>query len=99
MNEETAKKLMLEAIEEAKQSKCEDDRQHPKVGAVLSDENGKILLRSHRGQEVPGGHAEFHIFRNAKRQGVDVRGKILFVTLEPCIRRGEKKTPCAVRVA
>lgn len=90
---------MREAIEEARKSRSEDNRAHPKVGAILADENGNILCRSHRGEEESGGHAEFHILRKAERAGTEARGKTLFVTLEPCTRRSGTKIPCAVRVA
>lgn len=91
--------LMREAIEEAKKSRSEDNRPHPKVGAILADEEGKILYRSHRGEEEKGGHAEYHILRKAEKDGVDLKKATLFVTLEPCTRRGEQKIPCAIRIA
>jgi pyrimidine deaminase RibD-like protein len=99
MNQQREAQLMRDAIEEAKKSQPEDNRPRPKVGAILADENGEILCRSYRGEEEVGGHAEFHIFRKAKREGVSPCGKTLFVTLEPCTRRGEGKIPCAIRVA
>ncbi len=99
MDETRKRELMIESIEEAKKSKAEDSRPHPKVGAILADANGKILYRSHRGEEVGGGHAEFHIFEKAKKDNCDLRDATLFVTLEPCTRRGKDKIPCAVRVA
>jgi pyrimidine deaminase RibD-like protein len=90
--------LMREAIIEAHKSQAEDSRNHPLVGAIVTDDDGKILLRAHRGENAGGGHAEFLIFEKAKREGIDVNGKTLFVTLEPCTRRGPGKIPCAVRV-
>lgn len=90
---------MREAIAEAKKSRSEDNRPHPKVGAVLADRDGKILYKSHRGEEEKGGHAEFHIFCKAEKDAADLSKTTLFVTLEPCTRRGEDKVPCAVRVA
>ena len=89
---------MREAIAEAHKSQVEDSRPHPLVGAIITDDEGNILLRSHRGENGSGGHAEFLIFEKAKSKQVDLNNKTLFVTLEPCTRRGPGKVPCAVRV-
>jgi pyrimidine deaminase RibD-like protein len=91
--------IMRLAIAEAKKSKAEDGRPHPKVGAVLVDETGAVLYQSFRGEEKAGGHAEFHILAKATKDKRDLKGAVLFVTLEPCTRRGESKIPCAIRVA
>ncbi|MGM4931995.1 deaminase [Tardiphaga sp. 619_E2_N8_5] len=98
MNDALKLHLMREAMEEAHKSHAEDDRNHPRVGAVLADEDGNILLRAHRGENESGGHAEFLLFQKAENEGIDLRDKTLFVTLEPCTRRGTGKIPCAVRV-
>jgi pyrimidine deaminase RibD-like protein len=100
MISETRKlELMRETVQEALRSVPEDDRPHPKVGALLTDADGKIKYRAHRGEEELGGHAEFHLFRKAERDGFNTKDCVLFVSLEPCTRRGKDKTPCAVRVA
>lgn len=49
--------FMRLAIEEAKQSKPEDKRVHPFVGAVVVRE-GRVLASACRGAMVPGDHAE-----------------------------------------
>ncbi|MGV3659119.1 MAG: deaminase [Prosthecobacter sp.] len=91
--------LMNEAIAEAKLSKAEDSRIHPKVGAILvNSDTGEILFRSHRGEDDNGGHAEYNIFEKAAKAGYDTSLTSLFVTLEPCTRRGKDKIPCAVRI-
>jgi pyrimidine deaminase RibD-like protein len=90
--------LMREAICEAHKSQAEDNRNHPLVGAIVTDDEGNILLRAHRGENGSGGHAEFLIFQKAETEKLDLKGKTLFVTLEPCTRRGAGKIPCAVRV-
>jgi pyrimidine deaminase RibD-like protein len=90
--------LMREAVIEAHKSQAEDGRTHPLVGAIITDDEGKILLRAHRGENGEGGHAEYLIFEKARKEGIDVSEKTLFVTLEPCTRRGPGKIPCAVRV-
>src|ERR1700694_2074978 len=99
MDENLKLKLMREAISEAHKSQAEDGRNHPLVGAIITDDDGKIFLRAHRGENGGGGHAEFLIFQKAQDEKIDLSDKTLFVTLEPCTRRGAGKIPCAVRVA
>lgn len=89
--------ICRETITEAKASVPEDDRPHPLVGAILVGADGSILVRAHRG-ERPKRHAEFCLLEKAQEQGIDTTSCTLFVTLEPCIRRGPDKVPCAVRV-
>ena len=91
--------LMHAAIEEAKKSVGEDERIHPKVGAVLADTSGKVIFRAHRAEFGDAGHAEYTLLEKVKKAGTSIEGTILFVTLEPCTRRGKEKIPCAVRVA
>lgn len=91
---------MKAAIAEARNSRGEDDRLHPLVGAVLTDKTGKILFTAHRGMDGAGGHAEYNLLKELdKNAGLNRSELSLFVTLEPCSRRSERKTPCAVRVA
>ncbi len=89
--------LMREAINEAKKSATEDEGVHPMVGAVIADQDGKILHRAHRGEE-PGCHAEFLCLRKAESAGQNLTDCLLFVTLEPCTARGPGKTACASRI-
>ena len=91
--------MMERAIEVAKQSKPEDDRHHPLVGAILVDAEGNEVLSRYRGQDGGGAHAEYALIEAAKNQKIDLCDKMLFVTLEPCSRRSPGKLPCAVRVA
>jgi pyrimidine deaminase RibD-like protein len=84
-------------LAEAKLSTAEDERHHPFVGAILTTQDGEILASAHRG-ETEGGHAEFCLIEKAKAKGIDLSECILFVTLEPCIKRGVGKVPCAVRI-
>ena len=99
MDQSKIRALMERAIEVARQSEAEDDRLHPKVGAVLADEQGNELLAACRGQGGAGGHAEYTLLQKAKEAGIALGDKTLFVTLEPCSRRSPDKLPCAVRVA
>jgi pyrimidine deaminase RibD-like protein len=87
--------LMRIAIEEATLSQPEDARPHPKVGAVLASADGEILVRAHRGEEPGGRHAEQILFGKARRHGIPAAGCSLFMTLEPCTRRGLDTMPCA----
>ena len=88
----TFEKHMRLAIDEAKASKTEDERAHPRVGAVLIHD-GTVLASAHRGELGAGDHAEFTIFEK-KLQGMDLKGSTLFTTLEPCTSRRTHK-PCA----
>ena len=46
------------AVTEAAKSRSEDDRRHPKVGAVIV-KAGKVRMTGFRGNPNPGDHAEF----------------------------------------
>lgn len=98
LSQEKVEELMLEAIIESEKSVPEDERIHPKVGAVLTDSKGNILVRSHRGEDGNGGHCEYTLLREAVHNQIDLNDKILFVTLEPCTSRGRGKIPCAQRI-
>ena len=64
---------------------------NPMVGAVLV-KAGKIIGRGwHRRAGAP--HAEIEAIRAAEKNGVPVRGAILYITLEPCSTQG-RTPPC-----
>lgn len=84
--------FMTLAIEAGKKSTCEDERSHPKVGAVIV-RDGKVLETAYRGELGNGDHAEYTLFEK-KLNGSDVAGTALFTTLEPCTARNTKK-PCS----
>ena len=98
LNNEQELRLMAETVQEAKKSVSEDDRIHPKVGALLATQQGEVLCRAHRG-ESPGAHAEFTLFEKAKAENISLDNCILFASLEPCTGRGPDKIPCVERVA
>lgn len=96
IDQDTLKFLMKESIEEARKCKPEDKRSHPKVGAVLADEQGNIIQKAHRNEGGNGEHAEFMCIRKAREADQNIKNSILFATLEPCTaRKGWKKKPCA----
>jgi len=93
------RELMELAIEESEKSVSEDDRIHPKVGAVIANEQGRIVAKAHRGEEGHGDHAERIAFSKAEAADfTDFSTATLFTTLEPCTRRGADKKPCSERI-
>ena len=59
---------------------------NPMVGAVLVKEN--VILGEGWHIRAGEGHAEVNAFADAAKKGNDVKGAILYVTLEPCSTRG-----------
>lgn len=87
------------AVKVAAQSRSEDERVHPLVGAVLSGEDGRVIMTASRGEGGPGTHAEYHLLKKMTESGVlDLSDKSLYVTLEPCTNRSAGKNPCAQRI-
>lgn len=91
MNEETYKNLAL-AIQIGKQSQPEDNRSHPKVGAVAIID-GEVVGSSYRGELSDGDHAEYTLLEK-KLASVSMEGATLITTLEPCVSRNRHK-PCS----
>lgn len=89
---------METAVKIAESTIFEDQRPHPKVGAVLANKQGVIVATAFRGQFGKGDHAEYILLEKAKEAGIDLTHLTLYTTLEPCIARGHRKTACAVRV-
>ena len=89
---------MQRTIEIAQKSVSEDGKISPKVGAVLTDDDGNVLMDCYRGETGRGNHCEYGLLKKAKKEGIDTKNKILFVTLEPCTSRGHGKTPCSKRI-
>lgn len=102
--------FMEAAIEQMQLSKTQNrpTKPDPIVGGVLVDEFGNIVAYSHRGEfgkedasekeyRMLGDHCEFNLLTK-KIQNIDLSRCKLFVTLEPCSKRGPSKTPCANRV-
>lgn len=89
------RQFMKMAIDEARKSRAEDGRFHPKVGAVVV-KDGRVLARAHRG-EIFGCHAEF-IALEKKLADQSLAGATVYTTLEPCTSRNDPKIPCAIRL-
>lgn len=83
-------RFMLEALRVAVKGRGSVEP-NPMVGAVIVRE-GKILSRGWH-EQFGGPHAEVQAFRAAERDGIDVRGATIYVTLEPCCHYG-KTPPC-----
>jgi len=84
------------AVAEAKKSRAEDDRTHPRVGVVIVQEGGQVTT-SHRGELGPGDHAEFTVLEK-KLSSHFLAGATVYTTLEPCTTRNHPKLPCAFRL-
>lgn len=69
-----------------------DVEPNPMVGAVIVRDG--IVLGQGWHKKFGGPHAEIEAFLDAKRNGADVRGAEMYVTLEPCCHYG-KTPPCA----
>ena len=69
-----------------------DTTPNPRVGCVIV-RDGKVLAA---GSTQPAGqaHAEVDALRAAARDGIDVRGATVYVSLEPCSHHG-RTPPCA----
>jgi pyrimidine deaminase RibD-like protein len=89
------RRFALLAIEEAKKSVAEDDRPHPKVGAVVV-KDGKVLAKAHRGENTKS-HAEY-VALEEKLSSETLAGATVYTTLEPCIKRNPPKICCAQRL-
>jgi len=84
-------KFMKMAIKEARKSKAEDKRIHPKVGVVIV--KGDFQGRAFRGEKGAGEHAEYTALER-KYPRKSIAGATVYVTLEPCTTRKHPKTPC-----
>jgi pyrimidine deaminase RibD-like protein/NTP pyrophosphatase (non-canonical NTP hydrolase) len=88
--------FMRMAIDASRKCKGEDDRAHPKVGAVVV-KNGKVLAVTYRGELSDGEHAEYTALERKLADDV-LAGATVYTTLEPCTSRNHPKVPCADRL-
>jgi ATP-dependent DNA helicase RecG len=92
------RKFMQIAFEEMVRSRSEHkEKSDPMVGAVLVDKDGRHLGSTYRGDLRVGDHAEFTLIERYL-SSANLEGATLYVTLEPCVKRSPKKTPCAERI-
>lgn len=89
-------RFMRMAIDEARNSRHEDERPHPKVGAVVV-RDGEVLATAHRGELKLGEHAEFTAPERKLKDAV-LAGSTVYTTLEPCTSRNHPKVPCVQRL-
>lgn len=66
---------------------------NPLVGAVILDKNGVVAGYGWH-KKYGEAHAEVNAVRMAQKNGVDIKGGTIFVSLEPCSHYG-KTPPCA----
>jgi len=64
---------------------------NPRVGCVIV-KDGQMIGRGHT-QKVGGAHAEIQALADARKQGFDIAGSTVYVTLEPCAHTG-RTPPC-----
>jgi pyrimidine deaminase RibD-like protein len=88
------------AIEIAKKSTPEDDKPHPKVGAVAV-KHGQLLGVDCRtavetNGKKSGQHAEFRL--TSALGGGALDGATIYTTLEPCLDRNDPKVSCVDRL-
>jgi pyrimidine deaminase RibD-like protein len=88
------------AIEAAKKSSPENEKPHPKVGAVAV-KHGQLLGTACRTAvedkgKKNGQHAEFRL--TSALGGGDLDGATIYTTLEPCLNRSDPKVSCVDRL-
>lgn len=89
-SEITNSSFMLLAIDEAKKGEG-FTHPNPLVGAVLVKDSEVLATGYHH--RYGDLHAERDCLKNAREKGVDTKGAVMYVTLEPCCHTG-KQPPC-----
>jgi pyrimidine deaminase RibD-like protein len=88
--------FMEMAIDQARKSISEDERAHPKVGAVVVKDRA-VVATAFRGELGKGEHAEYTALER-KLPSETLAGATVYATLEPCTTRNHPKMPCAQRL-
>lgn len=89
----TQKEAIEYTINLAKKAIDNEIRPNPFVGAVILDQDGKILGEGYH-QKIGGPHAEVFAIEQALQKTADLSHATLYVSLEPCSHFG-KTPPCA----
>ena len=84
------------AVSEARKSRLEVGKPALFVGAVAA-RDGELIASAHRSERKLGDHAEFTLLE-LKLKNEILAGTTIYTTLEPCVKRGPKKIPCAKRL-
>ena len=96
----TPLELMKMAIEESHLSIPEHkDKTDPLVGAIIATNDGILLGKAHRGELREGEHCEFTLIERRLRD-TNLKGCVLYVTLEPCTDKSRKlpKRGCSTHI-
>jgi diaminohydroxyphosphoribosylaminopyrimidine deaminase/5-amino-6-(5-phosphoribosylamino)uracil reductase len=88
--------LLTLALAEQAVGLCEPN---PRVGCLIVSADGATVLGQGHTQAAGGPHAEVMALRDAQARGADVRGAIVYVTLEPCAHHGRTPPCCDALVA
>jgi ATP-dependent DNA helicase RecG len=83
--------LMQMAIDESHLSIPEhSDKTDLLVGAIIATADGEVLAKAHRGELREGEHCAFTLIER-KLVNVNLKGCVLYVTLEPCTDESREK--------
>ncbi len=72
---------------------------NPRVGCLILSADGRSVLGQGHTQAAGGPHAEVMALRDAQARGADVRGAIVYVSLEPCAHHGRTPPCCDALIA
>jgi pyrimidine deaminase RibD-like protein len=68
------------------------------VGSVIASPSGAILSTGYTHEFGEPWHAEEVAIEKARRNGVSLRGAVLYASMEPCGQRLSGRTPCAALI-
>ena len=93
MEPQADERWLAEAIELSK--RCTPTDAAFCVGAILVSASGQVIAQRYSRQIDPTDHAEQAALADAAASGTDLSGATLYTSLEPCLRRLSRPTPCA----
>lgn len=91
ISSEMKEKIMLETIELAKKTPSTLSQFSPKIGTILTDDEGNILEIYYKGKQKTEMHCEEAIIFNAKKRMLKLKDAMLFTTMEPSFHRHNGK--------